>query len=155
MCTMFTRMFYHNVVCVHYIERWSRSPLSLCPRGLSFTWWGCRGLCFWHIPTELAHSFSFGTYVYFCLCGRFSGISFRKFSQRLSVFSLCSSGLISALLFLTTMYLFMKVSFSPDIFFVWLTGLKAPTNCLAHSLSLSFYLFPSRSLMHMWSLTMH
>ena len=32
-----------------------------------------------------------------------------------SVFSLCSSGLISALLVLSTIYLFMKVCFSPDI----------------------------------------
>ena len=23
----------------------------------SFTWWGCCGLCFWHEPTELSHSF--------------------------------------------------------------------------------------------------
>ena len=32
-----------------------------------------------------------------------------------SAFSLCSSGLISALLVLSTIYLFMKVSLSPDI----------------------------------------
>ena len=25
------------------------------PRGLTFTWWGCWSLCFWHKPTELAH----------------------------------------------------------------------------------------------------
>ena len=33
------------------------------------------------------------------------------------LFSLCSSGLISALLVLSTIYLFMKVSLSPDIIF--------------------------------------
>ena len=38
-----------------------------------------------------------------------------KFSRQLSIFSLCSSGLISALLVLSTICLFMKVSFSPDI----------------------------------------
>ena len=27
------------------------------PRGLTFTWWGCYGLCLRHKPTELAHSF--------------------------------------------------------------------------------------------------
>ena len=27
------------------------------PHGLTFTWWGRFGLCFWHKPTELAHSF--------------------------------------------------------------------------------------------------
>ena len=36
--------------------------------------------------------------VCFCVRGPFSCISFHKFSQQLSVFSLCSSGLISALL---------------------------------------------------------
>ena len=40
-----------------------------------------------------------------------------KFSRHLSAFSLCSSGLISALLVLSAVYLFMKVSFSPDIIF--------------------------------------
>ena len=30
--------------------------LVLVPRGLTFTWWGCCGFCFWHKPTELAHS---------------------------------------------------------------------------------------------------
>ena len=28
-----------------------------CPCGLTFTWWGCYGLCPKHKPTELAHSF--------------------------------------------------------------------------------------------------
>ena len=27
------------------------------PHGLTFTWWGCLGLCQGHKPTELAHSF--------------------------------------------------------------------------------------------------
>ena len=52
---------------------------------------------------------------YFCLYGPLNCISFHKFSQQLSVFSLCSSGPISALLVLLTIYLFMKVSFSLDI----------------------------------------
>ena len=56
--------------------------------------------------------------------GPFSCISFLKFSRQLSAFPLCSSGLISALLVLSTTYLFMKVSFSPDVILcVWL-GLK-------------------------------
>ena len=42
-------------------------------------------------------------------------MSFHKFSRHLSAFSLCSSGLISALLVLSTMYLFMKVFLSPDV----------------------------------------
>ena len=42
----------------------------------------------------------------------------------LSAFSLCSSGLTSALLVLSTIYLFMKVSLSPDIILCGLRGLK-------------------------------
>ena len=48
----------------------------------------------------------------------FNCVSFHKFSRQLSAFSLCSSGLISALLILSTIYLFVKVSFSPDIILV-------------------------------------
>ena len=33
------------------------SLLSARPHGLTFTWWGCYGLCLRHQPTELAHSF--------------------------------------------------------------------------------------------------
>ena len=53
--------------------------------------------------------------VFFCLYDPFNCISFHKFSRQLSVSSLCSSGLISALLVLSTIFLFTKVSFSPDI----------------------------------------
>ena len=53
--------------------------------------------------------------VCFCLYDPFNCISFHKFSRQLFIFSLCSSGLISALLVLSTVYLFMKLSFSPDI----------------------------------------
>ena len=70
--------------------------------------------------------------VYFCLYGPFNCISFQKFSQQLSAFSLCSSDLISALLVLSTIYLFMKVSFSPDIILCGWLGLK-------HELTNSIY----------------
>ena len=58
------------------------------PRGLTFTWWGCYGLCPRHKPAELAHSFLYCSCVCFCLFGLFNCISFHKFSQQLSVFSL-------------------------------------------------------------------
>ena len=51
----------------------------------------------------------------FCLYGPFNCISFHEFSRQLSVFSLFYSGLIYDLLVLSTICLFMKVSFSPDI----------------------------------------
>ena len=95
-----------------------------CPRRLTFTWWECCGLCFWHKPTGLAHSVLFCSCVYFCLYSPLNSISFHKVSRQLSAFSLCSSGLISALLVLSTNYLFMKVSFSPDIILCGWLGLR-------------------------------
>ena len=65
--------------------------------------------------TELAYSFSFRSCVCFCLYGPFNGISINKFFRRLSAFSLCSSCLFSALLVLSTIYLFTKISLSRDI----------------------------------------
>ena len=59
--------------------------------------------------------FLFCLCVYFCLYGPFTCILFHKFSRQLSAFSLRSSGLISALLVLSTTCLFMKVSLSPDV----------------------------------------
>ena len=69
----------------------------------------------WHKPAELAHSFLFCFCVCFCLYGRFNCIAFHKLSRRLSVCSLCSCVLSSAVLVLSTICLCMKVSFSPDI----------------------------------------
>ena len=46
----------------------------------------------------------------FLSCGPFTRISIHKFSRQLSVFSLCSLSLISALFVLSTIYLFLKVS---------------------------------------------
>ena len=94
------------------------------PHGLTFTWWGCCGLCHWHKPAELAHSFLFCSCVCFCLNAPFNWISFHKFSLQLSIFSLCSSGLISALWVLSTICLCMKVSLSPDIILYGWLGLK-------------------------------
>ena len=84
-------------------------PESL--RGPTFTLWGCYGLCFWQKPTELARSFLFT-------------ILFHKFSWQLSVFLLCSSGLISALLVRSITHLLIKVSFSLDIILCGWLGLK-------------------------------
>ena len=111
-------IFFPSLYTAHY-----SSPFALPrPRGLTFTWWGCCGLCFWHKPTELAHPF------FFCFVsvsyGPFNCISFHEFSQQLSAFSVCSSGLISVLLVLSTLYLFTKVSFSPDIILYGRLGLK-------------------------------
>ena len=62
--------------------------------------------------------------VHFSLYGPFTCISFHKFSPQLSVFSFCSFGLISAVLVLSTIYLFEKVSLSPDIILCGWLGLK-------------------------------
>ena len=64
----------------------------------------------WHKSTELAHSFLFCSCVYFCSYGPFNCISFHKFSQQFLAFSLCSPDLISALLVLSTVYIFINIS---------------------------------------------
>ena len=72
--------------------------------------------------------FFFCCCVCFCLYGSFNSISFHKFSRQLSAFWLCSSGLISAFMVLSTIYLFMTVSHIPWYNPLWLTGLKALSN---------------------------
>ena len=104
-----------NLACAVVIRHKTVSDKELKARGLTFTWWGCCGLCFWHKSVEPARSFSFCSCVYFSLYGPFNCISFHKFSRQLSAFLLCSFRLISTLLVLSTRYLFMKVSLSPDI----------------------------------------
>ena len=82
-----------------------------------------------HLCLKLAHTFLFCSCVYFCLYDPFKCISFHKSSRQLSTFSLCSSGLISALLVLSTTYLFMKVSFSPGMILCgWLGSKHQLTN---------------------------
>ena len=98
------------------------------PRGITFSWWGCYGLCHRHKLTKLAHSFLFCSCVCFCLYGPFNSISFHKFSRQLFAFSLCSSGLNSALLILSN-YVFLYESVPQSwCNLLWLTGLKAPNN---------------------------
>ena len=81
-------------VFLHHLTQVQNTTYSLCR--LMFSWWGCYGLCPRYKQTQLAHSFLFCSCVCFCLYGPFNCISFHKFSQQLSAFSLCSSGLISA-----------------------------------------------------------
>ena len=100
------------------------NAMKTSPQRFTFIWLGCWGLCFWHKSTKLAYSFLFCSCFYFCLHGPFNCISIQKFSWQLSAFSLYSAGLISALLVLWAIYLFMKVSFSPDITPCGWLGLK-------------------------------
>ena len=111
---------------LHDDVRFAYRPDS--PRGFTFTWWGCCGLCFWHKPAELAHSLLLCSCVCLCLYRPFNCISFHKFSRQLSALSLCSSGFISALLVLSTIYIYLHESLlQPWYRPLWLTGLKAPT----------------------------
>ena len=93
----------------------------------------------WHKPAELAHSFLFCSCICFCLSSPSNCISFRKFSRQHSLFSLCSSGFISALLVLSTRYLCVKVFFSPDTTLRgWLGSKHQLTNsygCLLYNIS--------------------
>ena len=72
------------------------------PLGLAFTRWGCYGLRWRHKSTGLAHTFFILFLCLFLSYGPFNCISFHKPSRQLSIFSLCSSGLLSASLVLST-----------------------------------------------------
>ena len=109
------------------------STWQFCERSLSFLVPAGSPSCggdvaiyyFWHKPTELAHSFFFCSCVCFCLYGPFNCISFHNISRQLSAFSHCSFGLS------WTEYLFMTVSFSPDIILCgWLSLRHQLTNCI-------------------------
>ena len=114
-CMCPTCLFFFGYVFTNTVSWTCVSPCCFVFSNIVFWTLRMLRLCFWHKPTELAHSFLFCSCVCFCLYGPLNCFSFHKFSWQLSVFSLCSSGLISALLVLSSVYLFMKVSLSPDI----------------------------------------
>ena len=92
-----------------------RFPSFASPHGLTFTWWGCCGLCLWPKPTELAHSFYsvlVSVSVFMALSTVFHSINSPDNSP-LSHSVL--PGLISAFLVHSAIYLFMKAFFSPDM----------------------------------------
>ena len=95
---------------------------------LTFTWWGCYGLSFWHKPTELARSFLFCSCVCFCLHGPST-----VFHSINSPDSTPLSHSAFPVLFLPrwSFQLYMSLYESlPQSWYnpLWLTGLKAPTN---------------------------
>ena len=102
--------------------------------------WPSRGgdvavFCLLRKPAKLVHSFLFCSCVYFFRYGPFNCISFHKFSWKLSAFSFCSSGLISASMVISAIYLFMKLSLRPDIILCGWLGLK-------HQLTNQIFLLP-------------
>ena len=60
---------------------------------------------FFSVPVSVSVFMALSTVIY-----GFNCISFHKFSRQLSAFSLCSSGLISTLLVLSTIYIFLWTS---------------------------------------------
>ena len=108
----------------HTVPFAMNAGIITCPRGLTFTWWGGYGLRLWPKPAELAHSLLFCSRGCYRLYGPFNCISFCKFSRQLSAFSLCSFGLISASLALSTTYLFIEISFNADVILNGWLGLK-------------------------------
>ena len=91
-----------------------------CPRRLTLTWWGrCALCCLRSLPT-LCYSVLVSGYAFLAFSTVFHS---RNFPDN-SPFSHCSSGLISVLLVLSTIYLSMKVFFSPDIIHCGWLGLK-------------------------------
>ena len=95
------------------------------------------------------------TCVGFCLYGPFNYISLHKFSWQLSVFSLCSSGLISALLLLSTVYIPLYESLlqpSPDVILCgWLGWKHQLTNSFSSDVILCGWLGSKHQLTYSFS----
>ena len=105
---------------------WCRLRCSFVEHMLLFylLFWRCFGLFQRHKPTELAHPLLFCFCVYFCFYGPFNCSAFQHFFRQLSAFSLCSFGLNSVLLVLSTIHFFMNVSLIPGIILCGWLGLK-------------------------------
>ena len=104
----------------------STCPLCMVPRELTFTWWGCYGLCLRHNPTELAHSFYsvlVSVSVFMVLSTVFHSINSPDNSPL--------SHSVLPVLFLPywsiRLYIYISLGKSPPAP-LWLTRLKAPTN---------------------------
>ena len=123
-CFLVGLFFVWTTVLCH----WDFSHRSSCR--LTFPWWGICGLSQRHKQTKLAHSILFCSCAYFCLYGLFNCIPFQKFVPQLSTLSLCTSSLNPALLVLSTKYLFMNVSLSPDVILSGWLCLKHPLTSL-------------------------
>ena len=77
----------HSVLPVSFLPHWSfQLYISLC----TFTWWGCYGLCLWHKPTELAHSFSFCATMYCVTHEQMSWTEANKRPDRFNTHMVCS-----------------------------------------------------------------
>ena len=90
-----------------------------CPCRLTFSQWGCYGLCLRHKPTKLAHSF----YSVFVSVSVFVALS-AVFHFMNSPDNSPLSHSVLPVLVLSTIYLFMKVSLSPDIILCGWLGFK-------------------------------
>ena len=105
---------FQHLLPVSDIEANHAKSLSSEFPGITFTWWACCGLCQKDMnQPSLPTSFYSVLVSLLSLYGPFNGTSFQKFSRKPSTFLLCSSGLISALLVLSTIYLFVDVSGNP------------------------------------------
>ena len=108
------------------------SPPPPCPRGLTFTWWGCCGLCLWHKSTDSPtqfYSVLVSVSVFLALSAAFHSINspdnslhflilfFRSYFCFTGPFNLGSKHQLIN-------YLFLKVSLSLDIILCGWLGLK-------------------------------
>ena len=112
--------WYHYIMCTRVL---------LSPPGLTFSWWGCYGLCHRHKPTELAHSFDsvlVSVSVLMALSTVFHSIYILPTNFRFLI-------LVLPVLFLPYWSFQLYISpyeSLPQLWYnpLWLTGLKAPTN---------------------------
>ena len=101
------------------------------PRGLTFTWMGCYGLCPRHKPTELAHFFCsvlVSVSVFMALSTVFHSINSPDNSPLPYSVLLVLLGLIGPFNYVSLYESLLQPWYNS----LWLAGLKAPTNQLTH-----------------------
>ena len=114
------------IACILYIHVFCFRILVFfpCPHGLTFKWWGCCGLCLWHKPTELDHSFLFSP----CVFSVFIALSTVFHYINSPDNSLLSHSVLPVLflpyLVLSAIHLFMKIFPSRDVILCCWLGLK-------------------------------
>ena len=129
---------------------WSRSEYRFecfcCrPHGLTFTWWGCCDVCFWHKPTELAHSFFI---LFLCLFLSFYG-PFNCISFTLCFLTLFFRPYFCLIGPFKCIFLY-ESHLQPWCNPLWLTGLKAQTDerfSCARDYAFLISAFPFRSVL--------
>ena len=134
--TLESEPFYSHVMqctvksCQFHIKRLALRVSRACPRGISFTWWGCYSLCFRHKSIQLPTPF-YSVLVSILVFMAFSTVFHSMISPDDSLFSYSVLPVFSLLFFFFCLFNYISLCESllqPWCNPLWLTGLKTPIN---------------------------